>query len=101
MKELENVTPPEIQMPKLFLNPYDDPIFKNQGYLNEAPYGINAPYAFGIKGGDGKGITFADMDYGWLLNHKDLEKQNIELISGRDTDAPAGHGTSVLGIVSA
>ncbi|OTX43970.1 collagenase [Bacillus thuringiensis serovar shandongiensis] len=101
MKELENVTPPEILMPKLFLNPYDDPRFKNQGYLNEAPYGINAPYAWEIKGGDGKGITFADMEYGWLLNHEDLEKQNIELISGKDTDAHAGHGTSVLGIVSA
>ena len=101
MKELENVTPPEVQMPKLFLNPYDDPRFENQGYLKEAPYGINAPYAWGIKGGDGKGITFADMEYGWLLNHEDLEKQNIELISGRNTDAHAGHGTSVLGIVSA
>lgn len=101
IKEPENVTPPEVQMPNLFLNPYDDPRFENQGYLKEAPYGINAPYAWGIKGGDGKGITFADMEYGWLLNHEDLEKQNIELISGRNTEAHVGHGTSVLGIVSA
>ncbi|KMN42488.1 S8 family peptidase [Bacillus sp. LK2] len=101
IKEPENITPPEVQMPNLFLNPYDDPRFENQGYLKEAPYGINAPYAWGIKGGDGKGITFADMEYGWLLNHEDLEKQNIELISGRNTDAHVGHGTSVLGIVSA
>ncbi|WP_243523540.1 S8 family serine peptidase [Bacillus pseudomycoides] len=101
IKELENLTPPEIQIPNLSLNPNDDPRFKNQGYLKEAPYGINAPYAWGIKGGDGKGITFADMEYGWLLNHEDLEKQNIELISGRNTEAHVGHGTSVLGIVSA
>lgn len=101
IKEPENVTPPEVQMPNLFLNPYDDPRFENQGYLKEAPYGINAPYAWAIKGGDGKGITFADMEYGWLLNHEDLEKQNIELISGRNTEAHVGHGTSVLGIVSA
>ncbi|MEI4803996.1 S8 family serine peptidase [Bacillus sp. FJAT-51639] len=101
IREPENVTPPEVQMPNLFLNPYDDPRFENQGYLKEAPYGINASYAWGIKGGDGKGITFADMEYGWLLNHEDLEKHNIELISGRNTDAHAGHGTSVLGIVSA
>ncbi|PEA55001.1 peptidase [Bacillus pseudomycoides] len=100
-KELENLTPPEIQMPNLFLNPYDNPRFENQGYLKEAPSGINAPYAWGIEGGDGKGITFADMEYGWLLDHEDLKNQNIELISGRNTDQHAGHGTSVLGIVAA
>ncbi|ENQ3077359.1 S8 family serine peptidase [Bacillus cereus] len=101
IKEPANVTPPEVQMPNLFLNPYDDPRFENQGYLKEAPYGINAPYAWGIKGGDGEGITFADMEYGWLLDHEDLKNQNIELISGKNTDAHAAHGTSVLGIVSA
>lgn len=101
IKELENSTPPEIQMPNLLLNPYDDPRFENQGYLKEAPFGINAPYAWGIEGGDGKGITFTDMEYGWLLDHEDLKNQNIELISGRNTDAHAAHGTSVLGIVSA
>ncbi|WP_020062823.1 S8 family peptidase [Bacillus sp. 123MFChir2] len=101
IKELENSTPPEVQMPNLLLNPYDDPRFENQGYLKEAPYGINAPYAWSIKGGDGKGITFTDMEYGWLLDHEDLKNQNIELISGKNTDAHAGHGTSVLGIVSA
>nr|WP_088327651.1 S8 family peptidase [Bacillus cereus] len=101
IKEPENVIPPEVQMSNLFLDPYDDPRFENQGYLKEAPYGINAPYAWGIKGGDGKGTTFADMEYGWLLNHEDLEKKNIEIISGRNTGAHVGHGTSVLGIVSA
>lgn len=101
IREPENATPPEVQMPNLLLNPYDDPRFENQGYLKEAPYGINAPYAWGIKGGDGKGITFTDMEYGWLLDHEDLKNQNIELISGRNTEAHVGHGTSVLGIVSA
>ncbi|MDP7980036.1 S8 family peptidase [Bacillus sp. WLY-B-L8] len=101
IKEPENVTPPEVQMPNLFLNPYDDPRFESQGYLKEAPYGINAPYAWGIKGGDGEGITFTDMEYGWLLNHEDLEKQNIELISGKNVEGHVAHGTSVLGIVSA
>ncbi|MEI4803858.1 S8 family serine peptidase [Bacillus sp. FJAT-51639] len=101
IKELENLTPPEIQLPNLSLNPYDDPRFENQGYLKEAPYGINAPYAWGIKGGDGKDTTFVDMEYGWVLNHEDLKNQNIELMSGINTADHAAHGTSVLGIVSA
>ncbi|MEH7706446.1 hypothetical protein V7597_18620, partial [Bacillus toyonensis] len=45
---------PEVQLPTVSLNPYDDPRFLNQGYLKEAPYGINASYAWSIKGGDGK-----------------------------------------------
>ncbi|MEK5126481.1 putative mucin/carbohydrate-binding domain-containing protein [Bacillus sp. FSL R9-9492] len=92
---------PEIQLPTVSLNPYDDPRFLNQGYLKEAPYGINASYAWSIKGGDGKGTTFVDMEYGWLLDHEDLLNQKIELISGRNIDQHVGHGTSVLGIVSA
>ena len=28
--------------------------FPRQGYLEEAPLGINAPYAWGIKGGNGR-----------------------------------------------
>ncbi|PGD66321.1 hypothetical protein COM36_30815, partial [Bacillus toyonensis] len=92
---------PEVQLPTVSLNPYDDPRFLNQGYLKEAPYGINASYAWSIKGGDGKGTTFVDMEYGWLLDHEDLVNQKVELISGRNIDQHVGHGTSVLGIVSA
>ncbi|MCR6850426.1 S8 family serine peptidase [Bacillus sp. IBL03825] len=100
VKEMQKLTPPEMQLPNLALNPYNDPRFKKQGYLEAAPNGINAPYAWGIKGGDGKGTTFVDMEYGWLLNHEDLVHQNIELMSGRNIDQHVGHGTSVLGIVS-
>ncbi|PHE49670.1 hypothetical protein COF52_30920, partial [Bacillus pseudomycoides] len=77
---------PEVQLPTVSLNPYDDPRFLNQGYLKEAPYGINASYAWSIKGGDGKGTTFVDMEYGWLLDHEDLVNQKVELISGRNID---------------
>ena len=101
INEPQKLAPPEIQIPNLSLNPSDDPRFKRQGYLTEAPSGINAPYAWGIKGGDGKGITFVDMEYGWLLNHEDLINQNIKLMSGQNLDQHVGHGTSVLGIVSA
>lgn len=100
MKKQEKIMPPEVQSSSVALNPNNNPRFKKQGYLEAAPYGINAPFAWGIQGGNGNGITFVDMEYGWLLNHEDLVHQNIELMSGRNIDQHVGHGTSVLGIVS-
>ncbi len=100
IQEKQILTPPEIQLPDLSVNPYDNPRFKNQGYLEAAPKGINASHAWSIKGGDGKGTTFVDMEYGWLLNHEDLVNKNIKLMSGQNISQHRAHGTSVLGIVS-
>ncbi|MDA2440662.1 S8 family serine peptidase [Bacillus cereus] len=100
IQEKQILTPPEIQLPNLSVNPYDDPRFKNQGYLEAAPKGINASHAWSIKGGDGKDTTFVDMEYGWLLNHEDLVNKNIKLMSGQNISQHRAHGTSVLGIVS-
>ncbi|MBJ8109354.1 S8 family serine peptidase [Bacillus cereus group sp. N6] len=100
MQKQEKITPPEVQISSVALSPNNNPRFKQQGYLEAAPYGINAPFAWGVQGGNGNGITFVDMEYGWLLNHEDLVHQNIELMSGRNIDQHVGHGTSVLGIVS-
>lgn len=100
MKKQEKIMPPEVQSSSVALNPNNNPRFKKQGYLEAAPYGINASFAWGIQGGNGNGITFVDMEYGWLINHEDLLHQNIELMSGRNIDQHVGHGTSVLGIVS-
>ncbi|MEC1966551.1 putative mucin/carbohydrate-binding domain-containing protein [Bacillus cereus] len=100
IQEKQILTPPEIQLPNLSVNPYDNPRFKNQGYLEAAPKGINASHAWSIKGGDGKDTTFVDMEYGWLLNHEDLVNKNIKLMSGQNISQHRAHGTSVLGIVS-
>lgn len=96
----EEASPGE-RLPNLSVNPYDEPRLTRQGYLEPAPLGINAPYAWSIKGGDGKGTTFVDMEYGWLFSHEDLVNQKIELISGQNKSEHHDHGTSVLGIVSA
>lgn len=97
----EEETPPEERLPNLSVNPYDEPRLIRQGYLEPAPLGINAPYAWSINGGDGKGTTFVDMEYGWLLSHEDLVNQKIELMSGQNKSEHHDHGTSVVGIVSA
>lgn len=97
----EEEAPPEERLSNLSVNPYDEPRLTRQGYLEPAPLGINAPYAWSIKGGDGKGTTFVDMEYGWLFSHEDLVNQKIELMSGQNKSEHHDQGTSVLGIVSA
>ncbi|KAI9766663.1 MAG: hypothetical protein M1839_004786 [Geoglossum umbratile] len=78
--------------------PGDDPLSTLEGYLDPAPSGIDARYAWNFPGGDGKGIGFVDVEQGWDLNHEDLVAANVTLISGTNT-AYFYHGTSVLGEV--
>jgi serine protease len=80
------------------VSPADDPRSTNQGYLDAAPNGIDARFAWGIAGGDGSGIGFVDLEQGWNLGHEDLAAAGITLISGLNK-AYYYHGTSVLGEV--
>lgn len=86
--------------PPPLVNPADDPRSVNQGYLDPAPDGIDAEYAWGLAGGDGVGQGFVDLEQGWTLNHEDLVAAGITLISGV-SNAYHGHGTAVLGEVRA
>lgn len=85
-------------LPPPLVNALDDPRATNQGYLDTAPNGIDARYAWTFPGGDGAGIGFVDMEQGWNLNHEDLAAAGVTLISGTNT-AYYSHGTSVLGEV--
>lgn len=82
-------TPPPV-------DPSDDPRNPNQGYLDAAPGGIDARWAWGQV--DGKGVGFVDLERGWTLDHEDLAGAGIALISGQSLDYH-GHGTAVLGEV--
>jgi N-acetylmuramoyl-L-alanine amidase len=86
-------TPPPV-------TPGDDPRASNQRYLLRAPRGVDARYAWTVPGGDGRGITFVDIEQGWTLNHEDLTGGGIALVSGVN-HAYHGHGTAVLGEVMA
>jgi hypothetical protein len=83
-------TPPPV-------NPSNDPRNANQDYLDAAPGGINARWAW--AGMDGSGIGFVDLERGWTLNHEDLTAAGITIISGVSQDFH-GHGTAVLGEVA-
>lgn len=72
------------------------PNFTNrQIYLNAAPAGIDAAYAWGITGGRGAGIKIIDCEWGWNLSHEDLS-QNVMGVIGTNS-SNNNHGTAVLG----
>lgn len=76
----------------------DDPRSINQGYLDAAPEGIDARWAWALT--DGAGVGFVDLEQGWSLDHEDLAGAGISIISGVNQDYH-GHGTAVLGEVVA
>lgn len=80
------------------VNPTDDPRSMGQGYLDSAPAGIDARWAW--MHADGSGAGFIDLERGWTLDHEDLKGANILIVSGVSKDFH-GHGTAVLGEVTA
>lgn len=92
------VEPPPVEPP--VVNASDDPRSTNQGYLDPAPDGIDAEYAWGFTGGAGAGQVLVDMEWGWTFNHEDLNAHGITLISGLNNSF-FYHGTAVLGEVAA
>ncbi len=89
------------------IDPTDDPRWGSQGYLDPAPDGIDAEFAWprgggvGFAGGDGSGINIIDLEQGWTLNHEDLSAQGASLLSGTIANSSRYHGTAVLGEICA
>lgn len=83
------------------VNAADDPRSPNQGYLNPAPEGIDAEFAWTVAGGAGAGQRFVDLEQGWTLNHEDLAAHGATLLFGTLQNGSRPHGTSVLGEVCA
>ena len=87
----------EVVGPDPLVNAADDPRATNQDYLDAAPTGIDARYAWTFTGGDGAGQRVVDMERGWTFNHEDLSAHGITLINGAVLDTSRAHGTSVFG----
>ena len=83
--------------PDPLVDPTDDPRAVNQGYLDPAPEGVDARYAWTVTGGDGAGQRVVDLERGWTLDHEDLIAKGASLIHGTIRDDSRSHGTSVLG----
>ncbi len=74
-----------------------------QGYLDPAPGGVDARYAWTVAGGAGAGVRIVDVEGAWQFTHEDLLANQGGIIGGTpgpDVDY-RNHGTSVLGVFSA
>lgn len=73
-----------------------------QGYLDQAPNGVDARFAWSFNGGRGTDISIIDIEGDWQLTHIDLRKKNGGLVGGTpygDVDWRS-HGTAVLAQIS-
>lgn len=70
-----------------------------QGYLDPAPAGIDARYAWTCAGGDGNGVQIIDIEGGWQTTHEDLIQNQGGVVGGAAFTGPkwVNHGTAVLG----
>lgn len=68
----------------------------SQIYLNPAPEGIDARYAWTLAGGKGDGVTIIDCEWGWNFSHEDLGDKQIGVVFAANS-ANNDHGTAVLG----
>jgi len=70
-----------------------------QGYLDAAPGGIDARYAWTVPGGSGAGVRVIDCEWGWRFSHEDLLQNQGGVVAGTSS-TDTNHGTAVLGEIS-
>jgi serine protease len=68
----------------------------SQGYLNAAPNGINALYAWNIPGGRGSGTKIVDIEWAWRTTHEDLPPM---FYASGTSSGDRNHGTAVMGVM--
>ncbi len=93
----------KIQTPIDFDVPSSTPNFMiQQGYLNNAPEGIDARYAWSKPGGKGDHVSVVDIEGAWQFSHEDLGTNQGGLIAGTPSTKIGwrDHGTAVIGVIS-
>ena len=87
------------------VNPADDPYNGTQDYLDAAPEGIDARWAWTQSNGEGANVGFVDLEQGWFPAHEDYTSKAPALVYGDNRDGVGAykgdHGTAVLGEVIA
>jgi hypothetical protein len=79
--------------------PVTPDLVARQGYLETAPAGIEARYAWTQPGGRGAGVRVIDCEWGWRFTHEDLRLNQGGVVVGT-ASADTNHGTAVLGEIS-
>ncbi len=103
---LEIEHPEEIndQLPLPEEPPATTPDFTAQQiYLNAAPEGIDARYAWTQAGGSGNGVRIIDIEGAWRFTHEDLLQNQGGVVGGTQIDDLGwrNHGTAVVGVFGA
>ncbi|WP_371494165.1 S8 family serine peptidase [Kitasatospora sp. NBC_00374] len=70
-----------------------------QTYLDPAPGGVDARYAWTLPGGRGTGVRVIDCEWGWRFTHEDLLQNQGGVVAGTG-GSDTNHGTAVLGEIS-
>lgn len=72
-----------------------------QFYLEAAPGGVDARYAWGRTGGRGAGVRVIDVEGAWRFSHEDLTANQGGVVGGTEsTDLGwRNHGTAVVGVI--
>jgi hypothetical protein len=72
-----------------------------QLYLNAAPGGVDARYAWTLAGGRGAGVRIVDVEGAWEFTHEDLTQNQGGVVGAPSTDLGwRNHGTAVMGEIS-
>ncbi|HYO59388.1 S8 family peptidase [Archangium sp.] len=69
----------------------------SQGYLNAAPGGIDARYAWTVGGGKGLNVKVVDIEGGWRTTHEDMPVLFTQIGTQYNDLGWRNHGTAVLG----
>lgn len=71
----------------------------SQGYLNAAPQGVDALFAWTVAGGKGQGVRIVDIEGAWRTTHEDMPAF-FHTGGTQFTDLSwRNHGTAVLGVM--
>jgi hypothetical protein len=72
----------------------------SQTYLNPAPIGIDAKWAWS-QGIFGQHVTARDIEWAWTQDHEDLDSNQLKVGVLENNEDYAFHGTAVLGQIMA
>ncbi len=90
---------PELVVSEPSVDASDDTYAADQDYLDAAPDGVDARWAWTQTNGNGTGVGCVDLEQGWFLSHEDLPNPTLIFNDNKDGVGTykGNHGTAVLG----
>ncbi|HUG49155.1 MAG TPA: S8 family serine peptidase [Candidatus Limnocylindria bacterium] len=95
LAHLNDMMPASVEAP-----PATADMTSRQMYLDAAPAGIDARYAWTVPGGRGWNVQVIDVEGAWRFTHEDLLVNQGGVIRTQTTDLGwRNHGTAVVGVI--